>query len=291
MDTKSFQYLIFGAAVAFCLATGPVVCATDTVRVWYGNVDGSPIWAFPGYPTRVDVWIQTGRNLSVTQLHLCLGVLDQYIDSLIIVNDTTEDCIYSRWDSAYIPMTNFHAPPNNPGWSSQSFIGTADTGGSPNYPINTSYPKRFLTFFIKPQNNPNYIGDTISCLGAGQNPIYGSSWAGGVSGQLPLQERYSPLNFTTLPGTCIYVIDTSYIYGIVTIMAVLLKGGWVPPPFGNYCSHPSLPGDHLIRAMFDYNGDCRFSGADVAYVVGYYKGRICKLYDCPLTPYKIYYNR
>ncbi len=291
MNSISYPSLIIGAIVFACLALCPFGNATDTVKVWYGNYDSSPIWVFPGYPTRVDVWIQTGRTTSVTELHLCLGALDEYIDSLFIIPDSSEDCIYGNWDSALMLTDNYHTPPNNPGWSSQSFIGKADTGGAPNDPINTTYPKRIISFYLQPKNNPNLIGDTIPCLGAGQNPTLGESWVFGTIGFLPLKEYYSSLNFVSVPETCVYMIDSLHIYSFQNIMVSALKGRWIPPPFAIYCSHPSLPGNHLIRAMFDYNGDCRFSGADVAHLAGYYKGKACKLYNCPLTPYKIIYYR
>lgn len=289
MKVNSYPSLMLGAIALIFFAFCSIGNATDTVKVWYGNCDGSPIWAFPGYPTRVDVWMQTGRSLNVSELHLCLGVLDEYIAGLILHADSVEDCIYTNWDSAVMISDNYHTPPNNPGWSSQSFIGLADTGGYSNIPINTSYPKRVLTFYLLPQNNPDLIGDTIACLGVGQNPTLGTSWASGGTGILPLNENYSPLNFVPVPETCVYMIDGRFLYNYLSIMIYALKGRWMLPYFDIYCSHPSLPGNHLIRAIFDYNGDCRFSGADVAYFAGYLKGKACKLYDCPLTPYKVYY--
>ena len=290
MKINSYPSLMFGAIALICLALCSIGNATDTVKVWYGNSDGSPIWAAPGYPTRVDVWMQTGRSLNVSELHLCLGVLDEYICGLILHPDSVEDCIYTNWDSAVMISDNYHTPPNNPGWSSQSFIGKADTGGYPNNPINTSYPKRILTFYLLPQNNPNVIGDTIACLGVGQNPTLGASWAADTAGPLPLKEYYSPLKYTNIPDSCFFEIDTTRIFNNVSFLTRYFKGTMAPSPL-MFCSHPSLPGDHQILAMFDYTGDCRVSGADVLFLVGYLKGIHCRYYDCPLTPYRIIYQR
>jgi hypothetical protein len=290
MNTKSCQYLIFGAVIALVLIIDSVACATDTVRVWYGNVDGSPIWAFPGYPTRVDVWIQTGETNSINQMHLCLGALDQYIDSLI-TPDSGDDCLFLMWDSATVNSANYHTPPNIPGWSSQSFMGKADTGGGANNYIQSRFPKRFLTFYLLPQNDQNLLGDTISCLGMGYNPTFGSSWTNGIQGPLPIREYYSPLNFVPVPETCTYTIDTSRIGGTVTYLVRMFKGYAAPVPPELLCYHSALPGNHQLFALHDYNGDCRLSGADAIYLVGYLKGWVCKLYDCPLTPYRLNYVR
>jgi hypothetical protein len=290
MNTRSFPNMIFGAVMAFCLTLGTVACATDTVRVWYGNFDGSPIWAFPGYPTRVDVWIQTGIEDTVTGLHLCLGARDLYIDSMISPS-TGDDCPFISWDSAAFVSRNDHSPPNLPGWSSQSFIGIADTGGLPNYAINARFPKRYLTFYLLPQNNQVYLWDTLLCMGKGFDSNHGPTWAYGPRGPLFVVENFSPLNFVPVPETCTYIIDTSRIWGTVTYLVRMFKGYAAPVPPELFCSHPALPGNHLLFALHDYNGDCRLSGADVEYLVGYFKGKACKLYNCPLTPYRIQYVR
>jgi hypothetical protein len=293
MKSDSYPSLMLGAIALICFALCSVGNATDTVKVWYGNCDGSPIWAAAGYPTRVDVWMQTGRSLNVSELHLCLGVLDEYIAGLILHADSVEDCVYTNWDCAVMISDNYHTPPNIPGWSSQSFIGKADTGGYPNIPINTSYPKRVLTFYLLPENNPDLIGDTIACLGVGQNPTLGTSWASDTAGPLPLIEYYSPLNFAIEPETCNYVFETDSLrlFGVVTFLVRYFKGIPLHLPPEAYCTHPALPGDHRLLALYDYNGNCEVNGADVLFLVGYLKGIHCRFYDCPLTPYRIIYQR
>jgi hypothetical protein len=287
MRKYSFPLLVLGVITLVCLTFCSIGNATDTVRVWYGNVDGSPIWAFPGYPTRVDVWIQTGLADTVTGLHLCLGARDLYVESLITTQGEFE-YPFAAWEDAAFVGRNNRTPPNPEGWLSQSFIGHSDTGGLANPELYNRFPKHYFSFLLMPKNDTGLIWDTIPCLNRGFDSYHGPTWAYGPSGPLIIVENFSPLNFVPVPESCIFYTnpDSIHLGGYVQFLIRYFKGIGYPPQPERLCYHPALPGDHMLFAFGDFNGDCSLSGADVIYLVGWFKGQCRYLRSCQLTPIK-----
>jgi len=142
----------------------------DYVSLWIGNLDGSPIIAIPGERVNIDVYIQTDFYTYGGDLHIPLGYQDQYFDSLLSVNEGSILSSFAYWDTVLF-IGAYGSPPNQPGWSSESFMGWSERIGPFDSPyLNFITPTKILTFVAKTVNNPALEGDTIQCLGIGQHP-------------------------------------------------------------------------------------------------------------------------
>ena len=257
----------------------------DTVEIHYGNWDNSPIWGVPGLPTRVDVWIRTTANTYMANMRLCLGARDMYIDSLFGLQ-----AIRPGWEIPACSSCVYHSPPNPVGWSSRS----ASIELSP--PANTSiYPRPVLSFFVRTINDTSLVGDTIVCLGPGVTSTLGGSSVGDTLGGpgYPVVEYFSPLMIAhDLPPLNEYSPgdingDGQVTAGDVTFGINYYTGAGSQPPDSSW--HIDLPLAHWIYMAADANGDCRNSGADVTYVVGWFKWHVRAIRFCPLTPPASYY--
>ncbi len=91
------------------------------ITVWYGNMDGSPITAYVGERFDVDVYASTSPDVYVADLHLCLGAMDEYVTGFHSHTDGTVYNQISEW--ALVEFFDPQSDPNPEGWSSQSFWG------------------------------------------------------------------------------------------------------------------------------------------------------------------------
>lgn len=256
------------------------------VSVWYGSIECTPVNAFPGSRVYIDAYILTPGDVYLANLHLCLGSLDEYVDSLLNQEEGSFHGVILEWDD-YSFLVPEGSPPNPEEWSSQSFAGWSDIGGAPNPWLHYEMPTKILTFVVKTVNNPSLVGDTIQCFGSGVNSILGRAFADDTMGiyRYPIKEYFSPLYFTNPPSECEYIPgningDGDVMGRDITYGVRYLKGSGNPPPdscFNNYTY------DWLYSAG-DVNGDCLFNGSDITYLVAYFKGYNPEILWCPWTP-------
>lgn len=255
----------------------------DTVYIWYGNLDETPVIALIGDTIYIDVYLYTTENTYLADLHLCLGAMDQCV----------ENFLYGVIHYPFGPDAGFGqpegSPPNPPGWSSQSFVWYADLMG----PIwlHFDIPTLIISFRVVLVNDPSLMGDTIECLGPGINSTLGGSAAGDTLGMFayPMVEHFSPIYFVPIPDTCNYALldfdcdcipDTGN-YSIITYWIRYFKGvGADTLPcycWDNYHNR-------WLYSPGDVNGSCRFCGADILYLIAYFSGRVDEILWCPYTP-------
>jgi len=180
---------------------------------------------------------------------------------------------FPAWDFA--EFENFcSSPPNPEGWSSQSFVGWADTGGGPNPWLMTDVPIKVLTFVVETVDDTTIFGDTVACFAAGRDPYQGGPNSHDTNcglGHL-MYQFFSPVYFEP-SDPCDYVpgdingdnivIGSDVIYGVRAFM-----GQGNPPP--DSCWNGYF--ENWIYTAADANGSCDFTGADIVYLVGYFKG-------------------
>ena len=141
----------------------------DTVRVWYGNPDGSPISVTAGDLLDLDVYVQTTDTCFVGAIETHLGIDNQYIASFL-EGDHVLYSPLSDW-----PTNSFSeiygSPPNPAGWSSQSFLGCSRSATSTADLLNYPSPTRIMTLALQTVADPGLSGQTIACLGIGEQPL------------------------------------------------------------------------------------------------------------------------
>jgi hypothetical protein len=276
--------------VLFCLLTASLTFGQvydDTVYVWYGNLDEVPIVGIIGDTLLIDVYLYTTENAYLGDLHLCLGAMDQFVDSFL-VNAPHIHCPIFNGDVFSTPEGS---PPNPPGWSSQSFGHWVDLM-DPIW-IHFDIPTLIISYQVLLTNDSLLAGDTIECLGPGLSSRNGSSGAGDTLGlyEYPIVEYFSPILFAPLPDSCHYVpgdFDCDCIQDLngntITYMIRYFKGVAEPPP----CSCWNSFNNTWLYAGGDVNGDCKFSGSDVLYLVAYFQGNVPELKCCPFIPSSCY---
>jgi hypothetical protein len=264
---------LYVVSISIILLFGCSFLLAQDLEIWYGHVDGSPVWARPGEVVLVDVYARTQPDVYVAYLGLCPGVMDQYIDSLCSIPDGLFYIPINQWDD-HIFMAPQHSPPNQPGWSCQAFIGWADMiepwGGQW---LHSTNPVMIFTIAVRVVDDPSIQGDTISCLGPGLVHWGGSSASDSLGNNYTLLEHFSPLYFTSESQSCDYLAgdingDSSVGSSDVTFAVRYFKGLGDYPPV--YCYLDSS-GSYFFPAG-DVNGNCEFKGSDIARLVAYMKG-------------------
>ena len=246
------------------------------VSIWYGNPDGTPVAGIIGQEMDIDVYISTTPTIYVNNLHLCLGVNREYIDSLMgFSSNLSVDSLWIGNQQNY--------PPNDTGWSSLSF--EAFTGETKPL-IHSGQPIKIGSFRVKLPDDPGLLYDTVNCLGAGINSAKGTSYANDTSGTgMALYEHYSPIFFHYMqPETCDYIAGDFNNDGVtgggdVMYGVRFFKGITGLPSFRCYndssCSMFYAPGDAT--------GNCQVQANDITRLVAYFKG-LAVLGYCPWTP-------
>jgi hypothetical protein len=254
-----------------------IVCSfslAQNVEIWYGHVDGSPVWARPGEVALIDVYARTQPDVYVFNLGLCLGAWDQYIDSLCSISNGLFYIPISQWDDIMF-MAPQHSPPNQAEWSCQAFIGWADViepwGNTPM--LHSTEPIKILTMAVRVVDDTSIFGDTIACIGPGLVHWGGSNAGDSLGNNYTLIEHFSPLYFTNESQSCEYLSgdingDSSVNSADVTYGVRYFKGFGDYPPI--YCYLDST-GSYFFPAG-DVNGNCEFRGSDIVRLVAYFKG-------------------
>lgn len=169
------RYIVF---ILIVLSFSCLPSFAEDVEIWYGHVDSSPVWARPGEVVLIDVYARTQADVYAAGLGLCLGVMDQYVDSLCSIPNGLFYPPINQWDD-YRFLGPQHCPPNQSGWSSQGFLGWADEfepWGSPRLHSDTT--QKIMTMAIRVVNDLSFLGDTALCLSIGLNLQWGAPTLG-----------------------------------------------------------------------------------------------------------------
>lgn len=249
----------------------------NRVDIWYGKVDGSPVYARIGDTTCIDIYAWTSYDAYVSRFHLCLGAQESYIDSMW--------CGGSSYNFDSISCRNLqHSPPNVAGWSSVSFLGYT---GSANSCFHSSYPVKIGSFKILAADDSTIVMDTIVALAPGVNSVLGLSYVRDSLGGNPytLAEHFSPIFFhINRPETCDYIPgdfnhDGELVGGDVTYGVRFFKGLCDLPSFRCYNDSTG----NLFFAPGDITGNCELQANDITRLVSYFKGTATISY-CRWTP-------
>jgi hypothetical protein len=243
------------------------------IEIFYGNSDGSPIWARPGQIVYVNVFAKTKPDVYGANLHLCLGTQNRFIDSLCSSSFGSFYPFLSQWEFIEF-LEPQHSPPNIIGWSSQSILGFASLFGGPNPWFHFPNTSRITTMAIRVVNDSSLLGDTIACLGFGKNEELGYSHVGDTTTIIDyaIVEHFSPIYFTLESPPCNYLPgdingDSSVIGADVTYGVRYFKGTGNPPPDSCYMDSSG----NNVYVSGDVNGNCEFRGSDITRLVSFFK--------------------
>jgi hypothetical protein len=246
------------------------------INIWYGRTDGGAIAGKIGENLNVDVYASTTPSIYVSDLHLCLGAQNQYVDSLI--GAVPEIDFDSTWTGV-----QQNSPPNPAGWSSLSF--EAFTGETEPL-LHSGQPIKIGSFQIKLPNDSSLLYDTIYCLAAGINSSKGRSYARDSLGyEVGLYEHFSPIFFHYMrPETCDYVAGDFNNDGVngggdVMYGVRFFKGLTALPDFRCYNDSTCT----IFYSPGDATGNCQIQANDITRLVAYFKG-LAALSHCPWTP-------
>jgi len=194
--------LIITLFFAFILGSMGFAETDEWVNIYFGKLDSSAIEANINSPVDIDVYIQTSASTYVADAHICLGVDNRYIDSLLSAAEGEILFPFNEWDiKLFLPPQG--SPPNPEGWSSQSFMGFARMAPPYKSPwLHLIEPTLVLKMKARTVNDPSLVGQTIDCLGPGQNRAQGPSNAGDTTGMkgYPVNSQFSPIYFSDSEG-------------------------------------------------------------------------------------------
>ena len=170
--------------------------ASDSVYVWYGNVDGSPLQADTNQYIDFNVYAMTTANAYVSNCHICLGAENRCIDSLL--SETRGEIYYpfNEWDiKDFLAPQN--GPPNQTGWSSQSFVGFANMVPPFDSPwLHFDEPTLVLKMAGKTAADISLVGELADCLDIGLSREQGPSNFGDTLGfNYDYTQYFSPVQF------------------------------------------------------------------------------------------------
>jgi len=237
----------------------------QSIDVWYGNVDDSPISGNVDDTVEIDVYIQTDPDAYVGDIILCLGTNEQYIDTML--SSAIDDSLvifypFSEWAVATFGLTSY-SPPNEPGWFCQPFLGFARLGPGNQPWLHNAIPLKALTFVGKTVNDSTLIGLTVEAFGPGQDQFQGPSNAGDTLGftRYTVVESFSYLTFGGLgaiagivtdstgqpiENVAVEVFDTN-ISDTTNSQGYYLLSGLIPGTYNLVFSHP----DYIDTSISD----------------------------------------
>jgi len=170
----------------------------EWVNISFGKLDSTAIETKINTLVEIDVYMQTSAGAYVADAHICLGVDNRYMDSLLSAETGEILSPFSEWDvKSFLPPQS--SPPNPEGWSSQSFIGFARMISPYDSPwLHLLEPALVLKFVAKTANDPSLIGQTVNCLGPGLDMAQGPSNVGDTLGSAgyPANMQFSPVHFS-----------------------------------------------------------------------------------------------
>ncbi len=201
MTAKNLGSILVAGAVLIMIAIAPNSSygqVRDTILVNYGNIGATPMNVAINQRVTVSAFINTGDSGYVADIHLCLGTLNQYVDSILSETEGTWYYPFTEWDSKSFTAP-FTSPPNPPGWSAQAFLGWARLGPVGDAPwLHSPVLFRGVDFIYKLRNNHANVGDDVWALGPGLSSSQGPSNAGDTLGGpgLVVNENFSQFHFT-----------------------------------------------------------------------------------------------
>jgi len=252
-----------------------ITLTDDTVKVWFGNIDGSPIEVDIGTQMPIDVFIQTTSEVYAGGLSFTLGADSQYVTGFLSETLGSFSGVLTEWDDVtFIPVQG--SPPNPDGWFAQSFSAIYELSSpfiSP--PLHYEDPTLIATFVIEIANDSSLLGQTVDFLAPGYNDRLGYDLVGDTTAIIEFIPVYSIPSFHFPPGSglCNYITgDVNMVGGYnqidVTFGVNFFKEGSPVPPY--ICDCPPH-GSWFVAG--DVNASCSYNGLDITYNVNWFKNQ------------------
>jgi hypothetical protein len=291
INTKNYNYwLIICFVVLFqLLITNYGLCqpSDDTVYVWFGSLDNSPVRVFPGQLYELDTWIICTPDAYVGSIVMTLGTKDQYVTQNLSSEYGWFGYPFTEWDDASFLQGWGGSPPNPPGWHGKAFAGWADLGvpPDPNPWLHFETPTKIITWVLEIADSNSFIGDTVECLRIGMDMMTYWQADDTLGYPLPLIPFFSLFYFTEPHDSCDYIPgdingDDNVMGNDVTYGVRYFKGLGTSPPDSCYNTYT----DDWLYSAGDVNGNCGFTGSDITYLVAYFKGINPEILWCEWTP-------
>lgn len=248
----------------------------DTVHIYFGNLDGSPIIANPGRPLIVDCWVKMPPEVFVGGFMITLGTLDHYLSEPALLY-CRENYPLNLWFDGRFVTPWFGAPPSDSGWHSQKYV-AARWNPVAEPPLHYEVPTEILKFVYIVRDSSSFIGTTVVCFDEGPDSTFLYWQAADTSGTItyPMKAHFSPVSFETASDICDYAygdVNGSGVFDGADVMYAVryFKQTGPPPPDSCYNELVNTT-NHYLYVALDVSGDCEISGADVTRMVAYLKG-------------------
>jgi len=237
----------------------------QSINVWYGNVDESPISGNIDDTVKIDVYVQTDPDAYAGSVLFCLGANEQYIDTML--SGVMDDSLvifypFSEWEIAAYLQTSY-SPPNEPGWFCQPFFGIARLFQGNGPWLHNEIPLKVLSFVAKTVNDPALIGLTVEAFGPGEDQAQGASNSSDSAGMVvfTVVESFSYLSLggqgaiegsvtdstgQPIENVTVEVADTA-ISSTTNSMGYYLLSGLIPGTYSLVFSHP----DYIDTSISD----------------------------------------
>jgi hypothetical protein len=259
----------------------------DTVHIYYGNPDGSPIVANPDKPLVVNCWIRTPPDVNVGGFIITLSTQDQYfLEGMTQFNKMLYPV--NEWTILGGGFTYpwLGTPPSDSGWHSLKFFGV---GWGAHSSIHFETPTKILNFVYMVRDSAGFIGDTVACLSflPDSAGFYLTACDSLGTAIYPVKVHLSQVSFEVPSEICDYVYGNVNGIGVFDAADVMyavryFKQIGLPPPDSCYNEIINTYNNYLYVAL-DVTGDCEVRGADVTRLVATLKG-LGILGGCTLFP-------
>ncbi len=173
MKMSKYIILVMVFSIVFIFSISQ---ASDSVYVWYGNVDGSPVEANIGTDLEVNAYIQTDSDAYVGSVLLNLAGDGIYFDSLQSAELGEFYAPLTSWDAAYFLDVSHEVDELPEGWVSQGLFGLDDIMPPFNSPpLHSEVPYQIAKFVMSTTADPNNVGNLAAAI------MPGIDWLNGVS--------------------------------------------------------------------------------------------------------------
>jgi len=230
------------AFLAMIVLVMPVMGQSDdTVYVWYGNIDGSPVDVEVGQQFELDVYINTG-GVYTGDAYICSGARTLYITSR--QNEEFGQVYYPfiEWDVAEFVSVDYYPDPDST-WFSEPFFGIANWISLDNPWLFSPIPIRVLSEALTASDDPSLAGQTVNAFGQGFHYAQGETNFGDTLGNINYQvfEYFSQLHF--IGATTITGVVTNQADNPIENVAVFIS------QTHNYYDTTDAAGEYLISGI------------------------------------------
>lgn len=198
MPKKYFLVMAVSIVILVLSAFSNTSYAQDsTAFVWYGQVNGSPLYTNIDDTLNFGIFFACSSDVWVADCHICIGALDQYIDSMLSQSHAQFFYPFTAWQIAEFTDVYHEAYGMPEGVSSQSFIGFA-TYNEPVPWLHFTSPHIILAGVVTTANDIANIGDEVYAINdLGRNPQQGETNFGDTLGAAGYQvfQYYSKVIF------------------------------------------------------------------------------------------------